>query len=80
MSWSTKNKSGFMKGQVTTFVKAVRKNTGDAWDWMVPMVQEALIAQKALSIMSGQASETVRTDAINDLYHEMLVEAGLRSE
>jgi hypothetical protein len=63
--------------QVKLFVREVLKNCGDGWRFFTPEVREAFISQKALAVIAGQASETVRTEDVCDLRTRMRVEAGL---
>jgi len=64
-------------GQVRLFVKDVRKRVGDGWNWLVPDIRRALIAEKALSILCGQDRACIPTDALTELLTRMLAEAGL---
>lgn len=64
-------------GQIRLFVKDVRKRCGDAWGWMVLDVKTAMIAEKALSVIRGQARETVEIAAIDELFHGMVEAAGI---
>lgn len=73
-----KNPSGFTKAQVKTFVKDVLKEFGTGWNYLVPRLKEACIAEKALLILGIQAAEKLDTDRLHTLLGEMLVEAGLR--
>lgn len=68
----------FRPEQVKQFVKNLRRGVGDGWNWMTPRVREALVAEAALGVIAGQASETVPVDAVAALWFDMLVEAGLR--
>ena len=65
------------KSQIKMFVREVRKETGDGWDWLTPRVRKALIAERAFAVIRGQASESVKVEAMDELYLAMMAEAGL---
>jgi hypothetical protein len=69
--------SGFDKGQVKSFVKQAKAEAGDGWSMLGPRIQRALIAERALAVIRGQASETILVDTANDLLVAMMKEAGL---
>ena len=68
------------KRQVKEFVKQVRKDCGDGWKFLVPDIRKALIAERAFHVARGQAAESVSVDAMDKLYHDMMVEAGLMED
>ena len=77
---TTTKKPAWDKGQVRDFVKQVRRETGDAWDWMIPRLRSALIHERAFNVVRGQHSETVRVEQMDKLVAAMLIEAGLANE
>jgi hypothetical protein len=65
------------KDQVRGFVKQAKAEVGAGWSLLGPRLQEALIADRALRVITSQAADTVRVDAVEDLRRDMLREAGL---
>lgn len=63
--------------QIRDFVKQTKAEAGCGWAMLGNRIQEALIAERALCILGGQASETIPTDLLHSLRLAMLVEAGL---
>lgn len=72
-----KNKSGFSITQIKIFVERIRKEFGDGWVLLVPRVQRAIVAEAALFACGGQDAETIKTDRLVSLYHEMLEWMGM---
>jgi hypothetical protein len=66
--------------QAKMFVQQVRRETGNGWDWMVPAVRRALIAERAFAVVRGQARESVAIKAMDALLRDMLVIAGLEDD
>ena len=63
------------------FVRQLRKSLGEgAWEWMTPAMREAVVSERAFTIVRGQDLEFVRVDAMDELWRLMMVEAGLREE
>jgi hypothetical protein len=73
------NDAPFHPRQIKDFVKEAKREAGDGWSMLGPRFQHALIAERALYIMGGQASETIKTETLHWLLHAMLVEAGVES-
>ena len=68
----------FDKQQVRTFVKDAKKQWGDfAWSQFGPELREALIAQRALAVLTSQAANSVEVAVMNELLLALRVEAGL---
>lgn len=63
--------------QVRQFAGLLRKEVGDGWEWMVPAVREALVHQRAFSIVRGQDRVTVPVEEMDKLLRVMLVLTGL---
>jgi hypothetical protein len=72
-----RNSGMWDKSQIRMFVREVRKDAGDGWYWLVPKVRKALIAERAFAVIRGQAAESVRVEAMDELYLAMMAEAGL---
>lgn len=68
---------GWSKEQARNFARKVVKTHPNVWDWINAETRQALIDAECLSIVSGQHSETVRTDEITSLRREMHRAAGL---
>lgn len=68
------------KSQIKSFVREVRKETGDGWDWLTPRVRKALMAERAFAVIRSQASESVKVEAMDALYEAMIREAGLAED
>jgi len=69
--------NNWSNGQIALFVKDVRKRVGNAWLWITPDIQKALIAEKVLSVICGQDRPTVEIAAVQELFTRMLAEAKL---
>jgi hypothetical protein len=71
--------SQFSKQQVKAFVKLAINDVGGkpAWRLLVPTLREAVIAQRAFSIIRQGSNVQVNVDDMTRLYNDMLVEAGL---
>jgi hypothetical protein len=63
--------------QILMFVRQVRHETREAWNWLTPRVQTALIAQRAFDVCRSQESGSVSTAAMDELLGAMLQRAGL---
>ena len=72
-------KGPWSPNQVRLFVRRVREEAGNGWQWMVPRVREALIAERCLLVITGQEKEAVSVEAATWLLDAMLKEAGLRN-
>lgn len=72
--------AGWDDRQIKDFVRAVRAETRDGWEWLTPRVQRALIAEKAFAVVRGQARDTVEVKAMDELLFAMLRVAGLEGE
>jgi hypothetical protein len=71
----------FDKGQVKSFVKAVKAEAGSGWAMLGPRIQKALITEKALYILGSQVEETsFNSEVVHSLNNAMLTEAGLMEE
>lgn len=64
-------------GQVRDFVTAVRSECGTAWNFFVPRVREALIAEHAFGVVRAQHGGTVRVESMDRLLTAMRVLARL---
>jgi hypothetical protein len=66
------------RGQVCNLVKDVRRRMGDAWDWSVPPVRKAMIAQEVLNIvLTASRFQLLPEAAIRELWYESEIEADL---
>jgi len=65
------------KGQVKLFVREMRKHLGVAWDFMVPEVREAFVAQEAFKVVRANHKVAVDVADMDALLFAMRVEAGL---
>ena len=74
------HEGGLDKQPAKTFAKDVIKLHGNAWrsEFVTDAMREALIAQRALSIVTGQLLETVRVEDVQQLLNDMREAAGLR--
>jgi len=68
---------GFDHAQVQSFVRQVRDDARDAWDWMTPRMHEALIAERAFAVIRGQHAEAVKVATMDGLLAAMRLVAGL---
>jgi hypothetical protein len=67
--------------QVRDFTRdAIAKVGRDGWALLVPDLRVAVIRAKALTVVTSQARDTVRTRAVELLACDMLAEAGLAEE
>jgi hypothetical protein len=72
---------GWGDDQVKTFVKEVRKASGEAWNkFLGPEMREALIAREAMRTVLSMQKRDINVEDIRSLYSRMLIEAGLRKE
>lgn len=55
----------------------LRKDIGDAWDWMTPRVREALVAERCFQPVRARHSEIVEVKDMDLLLNAMRVVAGL---
>ena len=67
----------WQKSQVRAFVKTAKAEFGPGWDLLGPRIQEALIYERAMTIVLAQAKRTVDSNAIRWLIDAMRTEAGL---
>jgi hypothetical protein len=68
----------FDKQQVRTFVKEAKYFWGAyAWEQLGEALREALIAQRALAVLTSQAADSVEVAVMDELLLAMRVEAGL---
>lgn len=67
---------GWDKSQVKTFVKDAIKRNSALWE-SVPKARVGIISHKFAGIVCGQHSETLSTEQLSTLWHDMLSEAGL---
>lgn len=67
----------FSSQQIASFVAAVRKEFGEGWRLLVPRLQTALIAEKALDVARHRGAEIFDPEGLDELLEAMLVEAGL---
>lgn len=66
------------KDQIASFVRQVRQHTGQGWNWIVPELRAALIAQKALTVLTSVNERgELPAGAAGELYARMLEEAKL---
>jgi len=63
--------------QIRSFVKEVREETREAWQWMTPRVHEALIAERAFATIRAQHRGIVEVRDMDGLLAAMRVLAGL---
>lgn len=68
------------KRQAKTFATQASEPFGAGWDLIGPVFQRALLAQRALEVVRGQAADSVPVDAVNVLYTDMLHASGLEDE
>lgn len=73
-------KSGWTGEQVTKFASELRKRVGVAWNWMVPDIRRALVAEHALGIVLLQDKKQVDVADVQSLYSRMLEKMGLETE
>jgi len=67
----------FDKSQIRSFVKQAKEEAGAGWSMLGPRIQKALISERALYVIAGQAAASVPVDTICALQQAMLAEAGL---
>lgn len=65
----------FTRRQIRDFVRQTRERVGDGWAWIVDDVKEALLSQRALHALGGQATETIKTEWLHATEHAMCIEA-----
>lgn len=70
--------TGWTRSQVREFCKRLKNDVGDGWRFMVPEVQEAMVARFAFFIAAGQHSETVNCRNMMNLYVDMARAMGLK--
>lgn len=68
---------GWSAGQAKMFHRRVRARVGEAWEWLVPDVRRALLAEEVLSVVIGQDREVVHVAAVQRLLHALYEEEGL---
>jgi hypothetical protein len=66
------------KGQVKLFIRQLRKELGDGWDYMVPAVRRAFVHAEAFKVVRSQVSATIAVRDMNALLAAMEIEAGLQ--
>lgn len=69
MSWS--------KRQVSEFRKTLCRDIGDAWLWLTPRVQRALVAEFVFSVVRSQDTVTVTVADMDALLHDLNAAMGL---
>jgi hypothetical protein len=70
--------TGWTRAQVREFCKRLKNDVGDGWRYMVPEVQEAMVARFAFFIAAGQHSEKVDCRDMMNLFVDMARAMGLR--
>lgn len=68
--------SGWDKDQIKLFAKTIRKDLGQAWDFMVPQVREAMVDSFILRIIFSQRGDVPVND-VKTLRHNLLVQLDL---
>jgi|LakMenEpi03Aug12_release.lakeMendotaPanAssembly.Ray.scaffolds.fasta_scaffold1775932_2 hypothetical protein len=63
--------------QVKEFVKQVQAKVGCGWDYLSEPMREALIAEKALFVVTGLERGDIPCAAIGCLRRDMLIVAGM---
>lgn len=63
--------------QIKEFVKQVKARAGAGWELLSTPIQEAMIAEKALIIVTGLERGDIPCAAIGCLRRDMLIVAGL---
>lgn len=72
MAWS--------KTQVSEFRKTLRRDIGDAWSWLTPRVQRALVAEFVFSIVRSQDAAAVTVADMDALLRDLEAAMGLRDK
>lgn len=74
MSWD--------KGQAKQFAKRAKASAGDGWSLLSRGrdLQECFVARQVLSVLFGQATDTLRVADIEKLWQDTLEAAGLGPE
>lgn len=68
--------SGWDKAQVKLFAKTIQKDLGQAWDFMVPKVREAMVDSFIMRIVFSQRGDVPVND-VKALRRDLLVQLGL---
>lgn len=68
---------GWSAAQAKLFHRRVRQRVGGAWEWLVPDVRRALIAEEVLSVVLGQDREVVHVAAVKGLLRAIYEKEGL---
>ena len=68
------------KVQVAAFRETLRHEVGNAWSWLTPRVQRALVAEFAFSIVRSQDAWTVTVADMDALLRDLETAMGLRDK
>jgi len=69
--------AAWSKDQEKFFAKQVRARIGDAWDWLVPEVREALVAEHVLMVVLGLVRQDIQVEDVRVLLVGVRRELGM---
>lgn len=73
----TTTRAAWNRDQEKFFAKQVRDRIGDAWDWLVPEVREALVAEHVLMVVLGLVRQDIHVEDVRVLLVGVRRELGM---